>query len=74
MKFHFCPSVASVVSVMLFKPCYKVLSGYFYVSLNLTGILTHFPPSMGEQCSRHSVTRLLVSLPNDLFGTREKKI
>ena len=31
-------------------------------------------PSTGEQCSRHSVTRLLVSLQNDLFATREKKV
>ena len=31
--------MASVVSVMLFSPSFRVLSGYFYVSLNLTGIL-----------------------------------
>ena len=36
---QFCPSVASVVSIMLFLPSFKVLSGYFYVSLNLTGIV-----------------------------------
>ena len=36
LQFH--PSVASVVSVMLFEPSFKGLSGYFYVSLNLTGI------------------------------------
>ena len=34
--------MASVVSVMSFQPSFKVLSGYFYVSLNLTGIL-YFP-------------------------------
>ena len=27
---------------MLFSPSFKVLSGYFYVSLNLTGILYFF--------------------------------
>ena len=36
---QFCPSVASVVSVVLFQPFFHVLSGYFYVSLNITGIL-----------------------------------
>ena len=36
---QFCPSVASVVSVMLFLPSFKGLNGYFYVSLNLMGIL-----------------------------------
>ena len=31
--------MASVVSVMFFQPSFKGLSDYFYVSLNLTGIL-----------------------------------
>ena len=34
--------MTSVASVMLFQPSFKVLSGYFYVSLSLTGIL-QFP-------------------------------
>jgi len=38
--------VASVVSVMLFKSSFKVLSGYFYVSLNLTSILLF--PNLAE--------------------------
>ena len=36
---QFCPSVAGVVSVVLFLPAFNVLRGYFYVSFNLTGIL-----------------------------------
>ena len=39
---EFCPSVASVVSGMLFKPSFKVLSGYFYVSLNLIRAFCNF--------------------------------
>ena len=39
---QFRPSVASVVSVMLFEPSFKVLSGYFYVSLNLTLAFCNF--------------------------------
>ena len=27
-------------SVMLFKPSFKVLSGYFYVSFNLKGVIS----------------------------------
>ena len=38
--------MTSVVSVMLFYPSLKVLRGYFYVSLNLTGILLF--PNLAE--------------------------
>ena len=43
---QFCPSVASVVSVVLFWPSFNVFSGYFYVSLRFTG---HFViPNLAE--------------------------
>ena len=42
--------MASVVSVVSFQPSFNVLSGYFYVSLNLTGIL-QFPNLAELSCS-----------------------
>ena len=79
---QFCPSVTSVVSVVLFWPSFEVLSRYFYVSLGFNG---HFvipnlvefrdtAPLIMQNCAGNSCYLFLLSRKKKQTKKQTKRI